>query len=102
MGVGIWKKIKNGFHKAGKWIKNAAHKVGTVFKEKIIPGAGKLIHTVANAAPGVIKAVEGIAGQNSKVGQFAEKIGAGVQKINAGYDKYAPMANKIAIGMAGI
>ena len=55
MAPGFWKKLKNFASKVGNAIKKGAAFV----RDKIIPGAGKVIKTVAEAAPGVIGAIAG-------------------------------------------
>jgi hypothetical protein len=72
MVVGLWKKIKEGFKKAGTWIKNAAVKV----YDKVIKPVGKFIGGVV--APAVSKVATSIAPALSSFNPEYGAIAAGV------------------------
>ena len=96
MAPGFWKKLKNFASKVGNAIKKGAAFV----RDKIIPGAGKVIKTVAEAAPGVIGAIAGAAGPG-KISDFANGAGRVISQVQQGYNQYAPAASQIAGALAG-
>jgi uncharacterized membrane protein len=77
MAFGLWKKIKEGFKKAGKWIRNAAVKV----YDKVIKPVGKFIGGVV--APAVSKIATTIA---PAVTAINPAYGAAVAGVATGAD----------------